>query len=193
MLLFVEAVPATASPALSPWLAFPLFALSLLGIVGLFYSIRGLVRLSNPAENAFKFSAAESVFRFTLTRPGQYEVGCTRPGRWGMLFTLPSVVMEVRALPGGTVQRLTPPNWGYVKRSNMSGDTTLRFDTFSAASPGEYELRNPGAAQFEPGDQLRIMPAEAFKMVLFILGCIASAFALLGGGIVGLLATLGLG
>jgi hypothetical protein len=193
MLLFVEAAPATASPALSPWLAIPLFALSILGITGLAYSIRGLIRLSDPAENAFTIPAGQAAFRFTLTRPGQYEIGCTRPGRWGMLFKLPSVVLEVQALPGGVVQRLTPPNWGHVKRSNMSGDTTLRFDTFRADSPGEYELRNPNAAQFEPNDKLRILPAAGFKMVFYILSCIASAFAMLGGGIMGLFAALGLG
>ncbi|MBO2010745.1 hypothetical protein [Hymenobacter negativus] len=191
MLLFIEATPATVSPTLPSWLAFPLLPLSLLGMVGLFYSIRGLVRLFDPAENAFTFSAAQPAFRFTLTRPGQYEVGCTRPGRWGLLFTLPSVVLEVQALPGGVVQRLTPPRWSRTKRTNLSGDTTLRFDSFSAAAPGEYELRNPGAAQFNPGDQLRIIPDAGFKTVLFILAIIASAFALLGGGIVGSLAVLG--
>ncbi|MFD2721771.1 hypothetical protein ACFST9_23850 [Hymenobacter monticola] len=187
LLLVVEA----ASPALPAWLAFPLFALALLGLVGIVYSVRGLLRLFSPAENAFTFSAAEPVFRFTLTRPGQYEVGCTRPGRWGRLFTLPPVVLEVQALAGGATQHLTPPRLSYVKRSNLGGDTTLRFDTFRASMAGEYELRNPGAAQFEPGDQLRIIPAAGFKMVLFILATIFSAFAMLGGGIVGLLALMG--
>lgn len=191
MLLLVKAMPATASSALPSWLAFPLFALSLLGMLALFYSIRGLVRLFDPSENAFTFSAAQPIFRFALTRSGAYEVGCTRPGRWGRVFTLPSVVLEVQALSTGVVQRLTPPRWSRSKRSNMSGDTTLRFDSFEAATPGEYELRNPGAAQFEPGDQLRIIPDAGLKSVLFILAIIASAFALLGGGIIGLLAAVG--
>lgn len=188
MLLIVETAP---SPTLPPWLAFPLFALSLLGMAGLFYSIRGLVRLFSPAENAFTVSAAQTVFRFALTRPGSYEVGCTRPGRWGLRFTLPSVVLEVQALPAGVVQRLTPPRWSRSERTNLSGDSTLRFDSFEANAPGEYELRNPGAAQFNSGDQLRIIPDAGFKTVLFILAIIASAFALLGGGIVGLLAIMG--
>ncbi|MBO2012943.1 hypothetical protein [Hymenobacter negativus] len=190
-MLLVEAALSTASPALSPWLAIPLFALSLLGMMGLFYSIRGVLRLSNPAENAFAFPAAQPAFRFTLTRPGRYEVGCTRPGRWGRLFTLPSVVLEVQALPAGAVQRLTPPSWGYVKRSNMSGDTTLRFDTFQALAPGAYELRNPGAAQFEPADQLRVLPAAGVKLVLFIIACAFSGLVMLVGGIMGLHAALG--
>jgi hypothetical protein len=191
MLLLAEAAPATASPALPPWLAFPLFALGLLGMMGLFYSIRGLIRLFNPAENAFTFSAAQPVFRFTLTRPGEYEVGCTRPGRWGLTFALPPVVLEVQAVAGGAPQCLTPPRWSRSKSSNLSGDTTLRFDTFRASMAGEYELRNPGAVQFELGDQLRIIPAAGIKMVLFILAIIFSAFAMLGGGIVGLLALMG--
>lgn len=188
MLLFVETTP---SPTLPSWLAFPLLALSLLGMVGLFYSIRGLVRLFNPAENAFTFPATQLVFRFALTRPGSYEVGCTRPGRWGRFFTLPPVEMEVQALPASAVQRLTPPRWSRAERTNLNGDTTLRFDSFEAATPGEYELRNPGAAQFMPNDQLRIIPNAGLKTGLFILAIIASAFALLGGGIVGLLAVVG--
>ncbi|GAB3571337.1 hypothetical protein [Hymenobacter daeguensis] len=190
MLLFIEAAPATASPGLPSWLALPLLAVALLGAAGLFYSIRGLVRLFNPAENAFTLSAAQPVFRFVLTRAGSYEVGCTRPGRWGLRFSLPAVVLEVQALPAGAVQRLTPPRWSRTQRSSLSGDTTLRFATFRAATPGEYELRNPGAAQFGPGDQLRIIPDAGAKTVFFILAIIASAFALLGGGIVGLLALL---
>jgi hypothetical protein len=184
------AVSAAASPGWSRWMAIPCFALSLLGMMGIFYSVRGLIRLFDPAENAFTFSAAQPVFRFALTRPGQYEVGCTRSGRWGRLFTLPAVTLEVQALPAGYVQRLTPPSWGHTKRSDMSGNTTLRFDTFRADAPGEYELRNPGTAQFEPGNQLRIIPAAGLKMVLFILATCLCALAMLGGGITGLLTVI---
>lgn len=190
MLLLAE-TPPPASTSLPPWLAFPLLALSLLGMVGLFYSIRGVIRLFDPAENAFTIPASQTVFRFRLTQPGQYEIGCTRPSQFNA-FTLPPVVLGVRPLPAGPEQQIAPLRWGYMKRTNLSGDTTVRFGSFRADAPGEYELRNPGAAQFRPGDQLRIIPDAGFKTVLFIFAIIASAFALIGGGIVGLIAAKGL-
>lgn len=163
MLLFVEAEPATASPARSPWLAIPLFAPSLLGITRLVYSIRGLIRLSSPAENSFTFSAAEPRFRFKLTRPGQYDVGCTRSGRWGRRFTLPPVLLEVPALPGGVVQRLIPPSRGYTKQSNMSGATTLRFDTFRPTRPVNMRCTTLVRPSWNPATSSALCPPRASK------------------------------
>ena len=193
MLLFAEAAPATTSSGIPAWLTFPLLALSLLGMVGLFYSIRGLIRAFDPAENAFTVPATQAAFRFALTQPGQYEIGCTRATNWGTRFALPAAVLEVQPLPAGPTQRITASNWSYSQRTDMSGNTTMRFGSFRAAMPGQYELRNLGVQEFKPGDQLRIIPDAGIKTFLFILAIIASAFALLGGGIAGFIAAQGFG
>lgn len=162
-------------------MAWPLGLLSLAGLVSLCLSIAGLVRLFDPASNAFTVLATQEVFRFTLTKPGAYEIGCTRPGRWGNGFQLPAATLEVRPLPTGPRQEIAASSWHFMKRSNMSGETTLRFGGFTAPGPGEYELRNFDATLFKPGDRLRILPDPGLKPVLFILALVASGFALVGG------------
>jgi hypothetical protein len=149
---------ATSANSLT-WLAWPLGALCLVGIVGLVYSIGGLIRVNNPTANSYTLPASQPAFRFALTHPGNYELACTRPGQWGNGFGVPSVELQLRQLATGTKHTLQTSNWNLMRRTNMSGETTLTIVAFAIATAGEYELLNPGAAQFKPGDQLRIMPA----------------------------------
>jgi hypothetical protein len=184
-------LPAASSTALPTWLAWPLGALCLLGIVGLVYSIGGLIRVNNPTANFYKLPASQSAFRFALTQPGSYELACTRTGQWGNGFVVPNVEMRLRQLATGTEQTLHTSNWNLVRRTNMSGETTLTIASFAVVAAGEYELRNPDAAQFKPGDQLRILPATGSQNLLLILAVVLSGVATIGGFIVGLIAALG--
>jgi hypothetical protein len=162
-----------------------------LGIYGLGRAIGWATRLYDPPANAFTTAAAEEAFRFTLTEAGNYEVSCTRSGKWGRYFKLPEVELRVRRLPDGPVQRLTPSFWNWAKRTNMDGDTTQRIADFVADVPGEYELLNPYPTQFHLGDKLRIMPSTAYKTLPLILLFLFSGIATIGGFVVGLIAGIG--
>ena len=175
------------------WLAWPCGAAFLLGLYGLGRGIGWAMRLFSPAANSFTFPADQTAFRFTLTTAGSYELACTRPGRWGLKFSLPAAEIQVRRLPDGPIQRLQPSFWSVSSRTNLSGDTTQRIADFVANQPGEYELLNPGPARFQPGDQLRIMPATGGNTLLLILLLLVSGLATIGGFIVGLLAAVGAG
>ena len=192
MLLAMASTLATTNTGGMPtWLAWPLGALCLLGIVGLVYSIGGLIRVNNPTENFYKLPASQPTFRFALTRPGYYELACTRAGRWGNGFVVPDVELRLRRLATGTEQALQTSSWHLMQRTNMSGETTLTIATFAVQAAGEYELFNPATSQFKPDDQLRILPDTGNKNVLLILAVILSGIATLGGFIVGLIAALG--
>ena len=192
MLFAMTSILASAySGALPTWLAWPLGALFLVGIVGLVYSIGGLIRVNNPAENFYKLPASQPLLRFFLTQPGRYELACTRAGRWGNEFVVPDVKLSLRQLATGTEQLLETSNWHLVQRTNMSGATTLTMTTFAITTAGEYELFNPGTDQFKPGDQLSILPTTGSQNVLLILAVVLSAVATLGGFIAGLIAALG--
>jgi plastocyanin len=194
-MLFVVASALTTPNAvgLPTWLAWPLGALCLLGIVGLVYSVGDLIRVNNPTENAYKLPASQAAFRFTLTQPGRYELACTRAGRWGNGFLVPDVALRLRQLATGTAQTVRTSNWHPVQRTSMSGETTLTMATFTITVAGEYELLNPATSQFKPGDQLRILPATGGQNVLLILAVVLSSVAMLGGFIAGLIAALGSG
>ncbi|MDO7875943.1 hypothetical protein Q5H93_14460 [Hymenobacter sp. ASUV-10] len=144
----------------------------------------------NPTENAFTIPASQKEFRFVLTKRGTYEIGCTRPNQFSF-FQLPEIALLVRLLPGGREQWLRPSSLGWVKRTNMSGETTMRISTFEADEQGEYELLNPDAEQFKPGDKLSIMPNTGFRTVLLVLALIASGFATIGGLVLGILGLAG--
>lgn len=193
LLAAATAAGAAGPPSLPRWVAAPAAVLGLLGLAGLFYSIRGVIRLYDPPANAFELPASQPVFRFVLTQPGAYELACTRPGQYNRYFDPPTVTLEVRPWPAGPAQLIRAGGPSLLKRTNLSGDTTQRLGSFVAAAPGKYELRNPGAAQFGPGDCLRILPATGAWGLLFILAILVSAFATLGGLLVGLLAGLGRG
>ena len=182
----------SASAVLPVWLVLPFGLLFLLGIYGLVRGIGWAIRLFNPTANAFTIPASQPAFRFTLTKPGTYEIGCTRPNQYSF-FQLPDVALSVRALPAGREQWLRPSNWGRVKRTNMSGETTLQIDTFEVDATGEYELLNPNADQFKAGDKLAIMPNTGGKTVLLVLLLLVSGFATIGGMVLGILAAVGVG
>jgi hypothetical protein len=173
------------------WVAGPCGVAFVLGIYGLGRAIGWATRLFDPSANAFAFPAAAATFRFTLTAAGLYELVCTRPGRWGNYFPIPDVEVRVRRLPDGRVQRLQPSCWNWAKRTDMEGNTTQRLADFVADAPGEYELGNPYAAQFNAGDKLRIMPSTAGKTLPLVLLFLVSGIATIGGFIVGLIAGLG--
>jgi hypothetical protein len=181
-------MPAATLPI---WLAWPCGAAFVLGIYGLGRGIGWASRLFNPDANYFTVPADQDVFRFTLTKAGAYELSCTRPGRWGNYFKLPEAELQVRRLPDGPVQRLRPSFWNWSKRTNMSGDTTMRIADFVANVPGEYELVNHGTTQFQPGDKLRILPSTAGKTLPLVLLLLVSGMATIGGLVVGLIAGLG--
>jgi hypothetical protein len=128
-----------------------------------------------------------------LRLPNQvtYELACTRPGQWGNGFGVPSVELQLRQLATGTKHTLQTSNWNLMRRTNMSGETTLTIVAFAIATAGEYELLNPGAAQFKPGDQLRIMPATGSQNLLLILAIVLSGVATIGGFITSLIFGLG--
>jgi hypothetical protein len=174
------------------WLVLPFGLLFLLGAYGLVRGIGWAIRLFNPTDNAFTIPASQAAFRFTLTKPGTYEIGCTRPNQYTH-FQLPEVALSVRALPAGEPQWLRPSSWGRVTRTNLSGETTQQIDTFEADAPGEYELLNPNANQFKAGDKLSIMANTGGKTVLLVLLLIASGFATIGGLVLGILAAGGVG
>jgi hypothetical protein len=88
---------------------------------------------------------------------------------------------------------LQTSSWHLVKRTNLSGETTLTMTTFTIAAAGECKLLNPATSQFKPGDQLRILPAIGAQSVLLILALVLASVAMLGGFIVGLIAALGSG
>jgi hypothetical protein len=164
----------------------------ILGIYGLGRGIGWAMRLYDPAANVFKLPAAQETFRFALTAAGAYEVACTRSSQWGRPFALPPAVLEVRRLPDGPVQRLEPSFWNLgARRTNMDGHTTQRIADFTADAPAEYELRNLTPTQFQLGDQLRIQPSTAGKMLPLILLLLVSGLATIGGLVVGLIAALG--
>jgi hypothetical protein len=162
-----------------------------LGIYGLGRAIGWATRLFDPSANAFAFPAALVTFRFTLTAAVPYELVCTRPSRWGNYFTIPNVEIQVRRLPDGLAQRLRPSFWNWDKRTDMEGNTTQRFADFVADAPGEYELSNPSASQFNSSDKLHIMPSTAGKTLPLVLLFLVSGIATIGGFIVGLIAGLG--
>lgn len=163
-----------------------------LGIYGLVRGIGWAIRLFNPTENAFTIPASQKEFRFALTKRGTYEIGCVRPNQFSF-FQLPKIALLVRLLPGGyRDQWLRPSNVGWVKRTNMSGETTMRIGTFKAAERGEYELLSTDAGQFKPGDKLSIMPSTGFRMVLLVLVLLVSGFATIGGLVLGILALAGI-
>jgi hypothetical protein len=192
MLLARASMLATNSSGVLPtWLAWPLGALCVLGIVGLVYSVGGLIRVNNPTANFYKLPASQPTFRFALTQPGHYELACTRAGRWGNEFIVPDVELRLRQLATGTEQILQTSNWHLVQRTNLSGETTLTIATFAIVAAGEYELLNPATSQFKLGDQLRILPATGGRNVLLILAVVLSGIAMLGGFIAGLIAALG--
>jgi len=180
-------LPAATSTASLTWLGWPLGALCLLGIVGLVYSIGGLMRVNNPTANSYSLPASQPIFRFALTQPGPYELACTRPGQWGNGFGVPSVELRLRQLATGTEDTLQTSNWHLMRRTNMSGETTLTIATFAIAMVGEYELLSPGADQFRPGDQLRIMPATGSQNLLLIVAVVLSGVATIGGFITSLI------
>ncbi|MBF9223532.1 hypothetical protein [Hymenobacter ruricola] len=181
-------MPAATLPV---WLAWPCGAAFVLGIYGLGRGIGWASRMFNPDANYFTVPADQAAFRFTLTAAGAFEVSCTRPGRWGSYFKLPEVELQVRRLPDGPVQRLEPSLWSMTKRTNMSGDTTLRIADFVADAPGEYELLNHGTTQFHLGDKLSILPSTAGKTLPLVLLLLVSGMATIGGFVVGLIAALG--
>ena len=158
-----------------------------LGLVGLCFSIGGLLRLSNPTENFFQFPASQAAFRFQLSQAGPYDLRCTRAGRWGNGFEVPRLTLELRPLPAGPPQLIQTSNWNFMRQTTMSGETTVTIGGFEAPAPGEYELRNPDGQRFGPGDRLSIQPPSSGQTTLLILALIASAVLLLGGFIGGLL------
>ena len=169
-----------------PWLNLLLVLGFGLGLVGLFYSIRGLIRLSNPTENFFQFPATQLAFRFRVTRPGAYDVVRTRSGRWGNGFDVPRLTLRLRPLPAGPEQLIQTSNWNFWRQNDFSGKTTVRIGGFEALAAGEYELLNPDGGQFAAGDQLRIQSPVVFQSVLCILAIIGAAFLALGGLLGGL-------
>lgn len=173
------------------WVVWPCGAAFVLGIYGLGRAIGWAIRLFDPAANYFALPADQEVFRFLLTAAGKYEVSCTRLGKWGRYFRLPDVVLQVRRLPDGPVQRLQPSFWNWAKRSDMEGNTTQRIADFVAEVPGEYELLNPYTTQFQLGDKLRILPSTAGKTLPLVLLFLVSGIATIGGFIVGLIAGIG--
>lgn len=183
-------MPVNDSTYLPLWWVWPSALLLLLGIYGLARGIGWAMRLFSPSQNAYTIPATQQEFRFVLTKRGTYEIGCVRPNQFSF-FQLPEIALLVRLLPGGREQWLRPSSWGRVQRTNMSGETTIRISTFEAYERGEYELLNPGAEQFKPGDKLRIMPNTGFRMVLLILLFIVAGFATIGGLVLGTLALAG--
>lgn len=180
-----------ANAALPVWLAWAGGTVFLLGLYGLVRGIGWAIRLYNPAANTFTLPAAQAAFRFTLTTAGTYELSCTRPGRWGHRFRLPDVEIQVRQLPNGLAQRLQPSFWNLSERTNLSGDTTQQIADFVANAPGDYELLNPSTAQFQSGDQLRILPSTSGKTLPLVLLLLVSGIATIGGFVVGLIAAIG--
>lgn len=173
------------------WL-WPSTLLLLLGMYGLARATGWAMRMFNPTKNAFTIPASQQEFRFVLTKRGTYEIGCVRPNQFSY-FQVPKVKLLVRQLPVGSEQEqwLHAGGAGWVKRTNMSGETTMRIGTFEAYERGEYELLNPGAEQFKSGDKLSIMPSTGFRMVLLILLFIVSGFATIGGLVLSILALAG--
>lgn len=169
------------------WLTLLLALASVLGLVGLCFSIGGLIRLANPTENYFRFAATQAAFRFRLTQPGPYDLRCTRAGRWGNGFEVPNLTLQLRPLPAGPTQLLETSNWNFMRRADMSGDTTVTIGSFVAPAAGEYELLNPDGHAFQSGDRLSIQPPSAAQSLGYILAIIASAILMLGGFIGGLI------
>lgn len=186
-------MPVTNSAQLPLWWVWPSVLVMSLGIYGLVRGIGWAIRLFNPTKNAFTIPASQKEFRFVLTKRGTYEIGCVRPNQFSF-FQLPKIALLVRLLPGGQEQEqwLHPSSVGWVKRTNMSGETTMRVGTFEAYERGEYELLNPDAGQFKPGDKLSIMPNTGFRTVLLVLVLIVSGFATIGGLVMGILALAGI-
>jgi len=185
-------MPVTNSAYLPLWWVWPSVLVMSLGIYGLVRGIGWAIRMFNPTKNAFTISASQKTFRFVLTKRGTYEIGCVRPNQFSY-FQVPKVALVVRLLPMGSGQEqwLHAGGASGVKRTNMSGETTMRIGTFEAYERGEYELLNPDAGQFKPGDKLSIMPNTGFRTVLLVLVLIVSGFATIGGLMVGILALAG--
>ncbi|GAB3637965.1 hypothetical protein GCM10027422_35550 [Hymenobacter arcticus] len=165
--------------------------LCLLGIVGLVYSIGAIIKLYDPAENAFEWPASQAVFQFKLTQAGDYELACKRPGQWDRYFDVPAATLSVWELSTGAEHSVQSSGWNFMKRTDLGGATTLRIGNFQASAPGQFELRNPDARLFKDGDKLRILPTTGIRGILLIFALIASAFAMLGGLILGLIAGRG--
>jgi len=185
-------MPASDSVHLPLWLVWPSTLVMSLGIYGLARGIGWAIRMFNPTKNAFTIPASQSEFRFVLTKRGTYEIGCVRPNQFSV-FQLPKIKLLVRSLPAGREQEqwLYPSSFGWVKRTNMSGETTMRIGTFEAQERGDYELLNPDAEQFKPGDKLSIMPSTGARTVLLVLLLIVSGFATIGGLVMSILALAG--
>jgi len=185
-------MPAADSVQLPLWLVWPSTLVMSLGLYGLVRGVGWAIRMFNPTENAFTIPASQGEFRFVLTRRGTYEIGCVRPNQFSV-FQLPKIKLLVRRLPGGRGQEqwLYPSSFGWAKRTNMSGETTMRIGTFEVHEHGEYELLNPDAAQFKSGDKLSILPSTGFRTVLLVLLLILSGFAAIGGLVMSILALAG--
>lgn len=174
------------------WLAWPLGLLCLVSSVGLLKSIIALSELYNPSENFYALPAAQTAFRFQLTRAGRYEVAGARPGQLnGRVVDLPAVRLHVRELATGHAQYMDTGSGGPRFGSDLGGDPAATIGTFTAPAPGEYELLNPDAANFRPHDRLRILPATGGRNFLLIMAIILTAFGTLGGFIGGLIIGLG--
>lgn len=165
--------------------------LCLLGIAGLVYSIGAIIRLYNPAENAYEWPASQAVFQVKLTQAGDYELACKRPGQWDRYFDLPAATLSVRELRSGTEQLVSASGWNFMKRTDLGGATTLRIGTFQAAAPGQFELHNPDARLFKDGDKLRILPTTGVRGILLIFAIIGSALAMIGGLVLSIIAGRG--
>lgn len=182
-------MPVNNAAQLPFWWVWPSTLLLILGIYGLARATGWAMRMFNPTKNAFVIPATQKEFRFVLTKRGNYEIGCVRPNQFSY-FQVPKTTLLVRQLPAGQglEQRIYSGGAGWVKRTNMSGETTMRIGSFTADERGEYELLNPDAEQFKPGDKLSIMPDTGFRMVLLILLFIVSGFATIGGLVLGTIA-----
>lgn len=169
------------------WLTLLLALAFVLGLVGLCFSVGGLLRMANPTENYFRFEANLAAFQFRLTQPGPYDLRCTRTGRWGNGFEVPQLALRLRPLPAGPTQLIQTSSWNFVRRADLSGETTVTIGRFVVPVAGEYELLNPNGHAFQPGDQLSIQPPSAAQSMGYILAIIGSAILLLGGFIGGLI------
>jgi hypothetical protein len=165
--------------------------LCLLGIGGLVYSIGAIIKLYDPAENAFEWPASQAVFQFKLTQAGDYELACKRPGQWDRYFDLPAATLGVWELGTGAEYAVRPGGWNFMKRTDLGGATTLRIGNFQASAPGQFELRNPAAHLFKAGDKLWILPTSGIRGILLLFVILASAFAMIGGLVLGLIAGRG--
>lgn len=87
----------------------------------------------------------------------------------------------MQELSAGTEQLVTSGGWNFMKRTDLSGATTLRMGNFQAAAPGHYRLRNPAAHLFKGGDKLRILPATGIRGFRLLFAILGSAFAMIGG------------